>query len=93
MTQVRLSKASAIVLNGEAHERGEVIMWTIYERPADFPEFFIARPHVVRRGTHSALLAYLQHTTLDGVRKLLPDGLYCLGRSPDDEPQIVETWF
>ena len=30
--------------------------------------------------------------SLEFVRGMLPRGLFNLGREPNDEPQIVETW-
>lgn len=72
----------------------ELVQWTIYDHPADFPNNYVARqwligPRGVTPGTYAihphieALRAYIQ-TQLPGA--------YCLTRSPNDDPVIVETW-
>jgi hypothetical protein len=69
-------------------------IWTVYRRPDDFPEHFVARRHEVKVGgklvvTDEILIA----DTLDGVRAQLPPGLHRIVRQPDDKPSIVETWL
>lgn len=69
--------------------------WTIYERPADYPQGFVVRRSWVVRGRLDPLpeLGPLQvHSTLDQARASLPDGLNCLGRQPTDDSVIVESW-
>ena len=70
-------------------------VWTIYQRPADYPGGFVARMHVV--GATAALCGPTDRAyfgpTLDSVRGQLPSGLVCLGREAGDEPQIVESWI
>jgi hypothetical protein len=69
-------------------------MWTIYDHPLDYPNGYIARrwkvggPGPDPIPTSDTFAA----ATLDGVRALLPPGLTRLGRLPDDDPTIVETW-
>jgi hypothetical protein len=33
------------------------------------------------------------YDTLEEARKDIPQGLYCLGRDPNDDPVIVESWI
>lgn len=69
-------------------------IWTVYERPTDYPQGFVARMHVVGRNAEESgptATAYFG-PTLESVRQQLPPGLVCLGREPADEPQIVESW-
>ncbi len=70
----------------------DLSMWTIYEKPLDYPDHFVVRKHIVRGGetfpTHTVVIT----ETLEAARKAVPPGLHNLGRQPEDEAQIVETW-
>lgn len=71
---------------------GELCLWTIYEKPRDWPDKFVARMFVGDKPTATAL----HGETLDEVRGLilrLYPGLYCIPRNPRDDPAIVETWL
>lgn len=71
----------------------KLAMFTIYERPLDFPDRYVVRrwfacapepvPDVVPR-----LAASLEH-----ARELVPPGLYRQPRQDGDDPFILETWF
>lgn len=70
-------------------------LWTIYERPKDYPEGYVARRFEVGVGVHSPTNQIITADSLDEIRELLLDahpGLYRIPRSPEDEPQIVEVW-
>lgn len=79
-------------------------IWTIYDRPSDFPD------SVILRESWSWVFCWPGRTT--GVANLTPAphcrqfqtitqartlcrhwGLYCLARQPGDDPVIVETWI
>lgn len=68
-------------------------VWTVYEKPTDFPTMFVARrwevigPAAV--ATSEALFAY----DLERLREQLPPGLVMLARHPEDDSTIVETWL
>lgn len=64
-------------------------LWTVYEKPADYPAQWVARRHTLVGPTAAAVFAL----SLDAVCEKLPPGLYCIPRQPDDEPCIVETWL
>lgn len=68
-------------------------MWVIYEKPADFPDGFIARKHVIDVGSHRPTMTCAHGETLESVRSQLPPGLVRLDRSPGDDPVIVESWM
>lgn len=69
-------------------------MFVIYDNPSDYPDKFVVREHQVHRdSTHTASLQCTVFDTLDGARRSLPQGLYRLTRSPDDDPVIVEVWI
>jgi len=64
-------------------------LWTIYDSPIDIPGHFVARKWVMDTPTSELL----QDKTLEGLRAKLPSGLFCMPRSPGDDPKIVETWM
>jgi hypothetical protein len=68
-------------------------MWTVYDHPSDYPDGYIARLFIIDSRNPRATSVSVTAPTLEEVRKLLPPGLYRLHRSPEDEPQIVETWL
>ncbi len=67
-------------------------MWTIYERPLDFPNCYVVRRWTVEEGktvAHECLLA----DSLEKARKLVPPHSTRMDRFPEDDPVIVETWI
>jgi hypothetical protein len=73
---------------------GETLcFWVITRRPLDFPEHYAMRRQLVLKGR----IAFAQfagvYDTLEEARKDIPQGLYCLGRDPNDDPVIVESWI
>lgn len=67
----------------------ELSMWTIYERPLDYPHSFVARRWTLNGPTKDIIIGH----TLIEVHAYLPPGLYRIGRHPSDDPVIVETWI
>lgn len=70
-------------------------MWVICDHPTDVPEpfgFTIREWKVTAAGATSESRVDFA-MTLEDARKRVPAGLYCLPRSPDDDPVIVETWI
>ena len=76
-----------------AIERGELPMITIYERPDEFPDEYVAQLWLMRRGAPVMTGMVLRAASLDALREMLPPGLHCLPREPGDEEAIVETWL
>jgi hypothetical protein len=66
-------------------------MFTIYCNPRDYPGKYVVRRHVTGIGPDPEPLAVVD--TLDEARDAVPPYLACMNRQPDDQPQIVETWF
>lgn len=66
-------------------------MWTIYDRPADYPGKFVVR---VWYGTVKEPDC-TTHDTLDEARQsvLGCGGSFFFTRAPSDAPCIVETWI
>ena len=71
----------------------ELIFWTIYDHPKDFPHGYVARPWRVARDGATPLPQAVYGYTEAEVRRRLPPGLSCLGRSEVDDPVILETWL
>lgn len=70
-------------------------MWTIYDHPRDYPDTFVARRFEVGKGAPGAVATGdILLGDLETLRKSFHmAGLYCLTGSPDDDPNIVETWL
>jgi hypothetical protein len=68
-------------------------LYTVYDHPKDYPNHFVARRFEVSGDAAGATSDMQLFDSLEEVRKLFQSwGLFCLGRSRMDEPQIVETW-
>jgi hypothetical protein len=68
-------------------------IWVIYEKPKDYPKYFAVRR---QRATAGVIVIdkHVQLTdTLEEARALVPEGLTCLPRFENDDPNIVECWF
>ncbi len=72
-----------------------LIMWTVYDKPRDFPDKFVARKWEIRPGIKNPIPTsdIIVSQTLDGVRAALPQGLFRQPSMPCDETHIVEVWF
>lgn len=70
-------------------------IFTIYSNPADYPGSFVVRALAIVAGGETRLDAepLAVTKTLDEARAAVPDGLWRFVRSPEDEPQIVESWL
>lgn len=62
---------------------------TIYDKPADFPESFVARIYDLDQWTPYAMVK----PTLKAIREGIPSHrFYRLDRMMGDDPNIVEVW-
>ena len=78
-------------LHDEAVRGGDVLIWTIYYSPTDYPGKFVCRPWSVRR--NAPLLHHLEAASLEAMRGILPQGLAWFPRQKSDDHKIVETWM
>lgn len=77
----------------EASQRGALAIWTIYDKPKDFPEGFIARRFEVGGG-NTVATADTINGKLDDIRLALEKaGLVNICREEGDDPKIVESWI
>lgn len=67
------------------------MQFVIYEYPADYPEHFVVRRWEITPGSALPGDGSL-HDTLEEARTMVPPGLVCLPRAPDDDAAIVEVW-
>jgi hypothetical protein len=89
---VGIGRRGMAQLHNKAVQEQDLLVWTIYDHPSDFPDSYVVRPHSTKLG--SPLTVHIQHAQLDHVRGALEHlGLTCLPRSPEDDPSILETWL
>jgi len=85
--------AEIVHANYEAAKRGILSIWTVYDRPKDYPTGFIARRFACTAlGPCPTLDAWAGE--LEQLREGLNQaGLVRMQRHPDDDAKIVETWL
>jgi len=71
----------------------EMQQWVIYRHPRDYPDKYVARLWGVWQGEIVATDEMALAETLQQIRRMIPPGLYCLGRFEDDDPCILEVWI
>jgi hypothetical protein len=68
-------------------------MWVVYDHPADYPDAYVARQHVVGTSGNTPTNRVMVGE-LESIRtRLATQGLVQLYRHQDDDPAIVETWL
>ena len=83
-----------VIVQAEAAKRGVLTMWTVYEKPKDYPIGWIARMFEVTGAGPKPTNHVIKCAELEPVRmKLARAGLIRFPRQDGDEPQIVETWL
>jgi hypothetical protein len=79
-----------LMVQTSAARKGRLTLWTIYDRPTDYPYGVIARRHEVPGGPTDHMLM----GDIDFLREAFRDaGLHCLPRQENDDAKIVETWI
>lgn len=73
--------------------RNRLPMWTVYDQTTrEYPGKFVARMWVSLPKCKATRFT-ICHDTLEELRAILPRGLTCIGRKPEDFPEIVEVWL
>ena len=71
-----------------------VSMWTVYDHPTDYPEYYVARLFEVTAGRTKITTTVLVANSLDTIRsEMRQRGLVCMSRQPEDDPKIMEVWL
>lgn len=69
-------------------------IYTVFCRPRDFPSEYVVRRFKIGPGTVTPdLTIWSRGKTLSEVRRTIPYASHWLGRYPQDEAQIVESWI
>jgi hypothetical protein len=69
-------------------------IWTVYERPRDYPQDYVARLWLSGPAGPRATASAFRSATLKQLRQHLKTlGLTRLNRHAGDDPAILETWF
>lgn len=72
---------------------GALEMWTVYDHPRDFPEYFVARKFLVEGGQPRSTPQAVVCKQLAPLREWLAvRGLVPLARNDGDDSVIVESW-
>jgi hypothetical protein len=71
-------------------------LWVVYDHPPDFPDHVVVRRQFVTQHSTTPITSANiggVYDTLNDARADIPLGHVCIGRFPDDDPVIVETWI
>lgn len=77
----------------EAQDKGALNIWTVFDRPKDFPESYVARRFEVTAAGSVPTDDIFQGELSSLRENFRRCGLTCLTRQEQDEPQIVECWL
>jgi hypothetical protein len=70
----------------------DVVLWTIYDHPSDFPDTLVARMFLNGVATETCIV----NKSLGYLRVVIAHNyplLRYFPRMPQDDPTIIETWF
>lgn len=71
-----------------------LLVWVVYCNPSDYPNKYVVRVHqAMNDGTVEVSKNAWVRDSLAEVRSLVPWGLFCMPRDPNDDPSIVESWL
>lgn len=74
----------------------DLLIYTIYRHPRDFPDKFVVRVFCVGTGAPEPVPVYEPHAvvgTLEEARLSIPYGLVSICRSDGDHLSVVESWL
>lgn len=81
-----------IMTQADAMKRGALVMWTVYDRPKDYPDDVVARMYEVGAGKITATDHVMKGEGESLRAVFLRAGLTRLARDPDDDANIMECW-
>jgi hypothetical protein len=91
-TSIEIDPRYAQMMHVSAASLGQLLIWTIHEHPKDYPDFYVARPTIIRPKTAGPMPMYLLARDLETLRGMLPAGLTRLSRFDARDPSIIEVW-
>lgn len=69
-------------------------IWTIYNKPKDFPEDIVAREWLIQNGSAIAMTHCLKFKSLDETSLFFDEaGYFFIKRHESDDPCIVGVWM
>lgn len=68
---------------------GDLPMIVIYDKPLDFPEYYVARLFSGDRATRYCVI----HKSLEGILDAIPRSFVELGRTLDDDVKIITVFI
>lgn len=76
------------------NEENELIIWTVYDKPKDFPNNFVARKQIIGEGQSRWTGDIVICNDLKKIQAHMErQFLFRLPRNEDDDPKIVECWM
>lgn len=92
-TDVSDAVIGILQIQDNAARRGALTLWTIYDKPKDYPHGICARRHEVGNGK-SVPTEHMLFGELELLRRVFREaGLTRITRAPEDDAKIVETWI
>ena len=70
-----------------------LMVYAVYYKPKDYPNGYIARRYEIRPNEARPSEDAFHSNSLEGIREQMPEGLFCLARTPNDHPSVVEVWL
>lgn len=74
----------------------DLVMYTIYDRPADYPVGVVVRRFRATRASPEPVpeeKPFRLCVSVHEARQYIPPGLVCFQRAPTDPTSVVETWL
>jgi hypothetical protein len=82
-----------VIVRADAAKRGRASIWTVYDRPRDYPTGFVAKMFEISSAGPCPTQYAIRSEELEPIReKLTRGGLICVPREEGGEPHVVETW-
>jgi hypothetical protein len=88
-----MGELDLVVIQGETMREGALPIWTVYERPRDYPAGYVARMFTIGAEGAKATGHAMKCLELEPIReKLHRAGLVLIPREDADEREIIESW-
>lgn len=68
----------------------ELIMYTVYDNPTDYPGKYVVRRWKLLNAEADPLIVA---DTLEEARAAIPPHLFCIPRQPEDDRAVKEVWI